>query len=260
MNETQGINPPSDLPEIKVDNDLTPLEIASCCHELLTDFRKQYAARHPARTDAPPIPIRGHDVIHRALDYGVETCQGARHFMEIGQPWFAAAIVRAYFELVIRIMWSKTRTNGWQEIIGWWAEDTLKAADREAKDLGSDPLTSTARQGLGEQAKSSPKKKPNLETMLKKIAEQQGSSQAADHITQTYAQLFKGSLHQAAHANITFLALGWRGSDELRIGQALVRASCWLINSCDNYLGWAEPKTIAYIGSFLNRKRTEYVP
>lgn len=180
--------------------------------------------------------------------------------MVIGQPWFAASIVRTYFELVLRMMWCKGRTNGWQEIIGWWAGETLNAADREFKDLGSDPLTPTARQVLGEQRKSSPKKTPNLETMLKDIAEKQGSSQAANHITQTYAQLFKGSLHQAAHANITFLALGWQGNDELRIGRTLVRASCWLINSCDSYLGWAEPKTIAYLGSFLNRTRIEDVP
>ena len=88
--------------------------------------------------------------------------------------------------------------------------------------------------------------------MLKDIAQKQDAQGAANHIRQTYAQLFKGSLHQAAHANITFLALGWKGSDELRIGKALVRASCWLINSCDSYLGWTEQKTVAYIGSFLN--------
>ena len=253
MNMASGMNSTkSDNPEIKVAPHLTPLQVTSRCRDLLTDFRKQYIAKHPVRTGTPPMPIRGHDVIHRTLDYGIDTCNAAHHFMEIGQPWFAAAIGRAYFELVIRIMWCRTRTNGWQEIIGWWAEETLKAADKELKDLGSDPLTPTARQGLGGAAKSSPKKKPNLEMMLKDIAQKQGSLEVGNHIRQTYAQLFKGSLHQAAHANIVFLALGWQGRDELRIGKSLVRATCWLINSCDTYLGWAAPKTVAYMSSFLN--------
>lgn len=217
------------------------------------DFREQYIAQHPVRTSDPPIPSRGHDVIHRALDYGIDTCNAAKHFIEVGQPWFAAAIGRTYFELVIRIMWCRTRLNGWHEIIGWWAEETLHAADREFKDLGSDPLTPSARQGLIVAAKSSPKKKPKLETMLKDIAKIQCSPEAANHITQTYALLFKGSLHQAAHANIAFLALGWRGRDELRVGMTLVRASSWLINSCDTYFGWPPTRTVAYMSSFLNR-------
>ena len=32
-------------------------------------------------------------------------------------------------------------SNGWQEIIGWWADETLKAADKEKKASVSDPLT-----------------------------------------------------------------------------------------------------------------------
>lgn len=252
MNMSNSMNSKTEYSEIKVAPDLTPIEVTSRCRELLIDFRKLYVARHPVRTEDPPIPIGGHDVIHRALDYGIDTCNAAQYFMEIQQPWYAATIGRTYFELVIRMMWCRTRSNGWQEIIGWWAEETLNAADKEVKDMGSDPLSQLARQVLGGVAKESPNKKPNLEMMLKDIAQKQASQEAANHIKQTYAQLFKGSLHQAAHGNITFLALGWRGNDELRIGKALVRASCWLINSCDSYLGWTEQKTVAYIGSFLN--------
>ena len=253
MDTASEMGPTSDKSEIQVAKHLSPLQVTLCCRDLLTDFRRQYIAKHPVRTGDPPIPISGHDVIHRALDYGINTCDAAQHFIEIDQPWFAAAIGRPYFELVIRIMWCRTRANGWREIIGWWAEETLKAADREVKDLGSDPLTQAARQSLRGLSKSSPKKKPNLEMMLKNMARKQGSQKVAKHIEQTYAPLFKGSLHQAAHANIVFLALKWRGSDELRIGSSLVRATCWLINSCDTYLDWSEAQTVEYMSSFLNK-------
>jgi len=243
----------ADNPEIQVPPTLTPLQVTSRCRELLIDFQKLYIAQHPIRTGDPPFPIKGHDVIHHALDYGIDTCSEVHHLLEVGKPWFAAAIARPYFELVLRIMWCRTRTNGWQEIIGWWAEETLKAADKVLKDLGSDPLTPTARTKLGGLATSSLKQKPRLAKMLQDIAEQQTSPGAANHIWGTYAQLFKGSLHQAAHANIVFLALGWRASDKLSIGMVLVRASCWLLNSCDTHLGWAPKKTIEYMNSFLNR-------
>lgn len=197
----------------------------------------------------PPIPIRGHDVIHKALDYGAGAIDGAIHFLNIAQPWFAANIVRAYFELVLRIMWCRTRTNGWQELIGWWAEETIKAADRSVADLGKDPLTRSARELLTEHMSHAPRPKPSLDAMLGHIARGQSSTAARAHIESTYAELFKGSLHQAAHANIAFLSLQWSGGDPIAIGRALVRASCWLVNSSHSYIGWDESQAIQFMNS-----------
>jgi len=137
-------------PEIQVSEALSPISVATRCKNLIADYREIYINRVPVRESDPPIPIRGHDVIHKALDYGAGAIDGAIHFLNIAQPWFAANIVRAYFELVLRIMWCRTRTNGWQELIGGWAEETIKAADRSVADLGKDPLTRSARELLTE--------------------------------------------------------------------------------------------------------------
>ena len=154
---------------------------------------------------------------------------------------------------------------GYSEIGQFWvfsdrrqqAEDTVKAADRQITDLKSDPLTPLARQSLYSLAKSAPEKKPSLDYMLKQLSAGQNTPIVKKHINETYASLFKGSLHQAAHANLVFLGLSWSGKDEMVIGRSLVRASCWLINSCDKYLGWDENRTIKYFESFLNLIKTE---
>jgi len=236
---------------IHVRPELTPAQVSLRCRLLLIDFRNKYLSQHPRRSGAPPFPICGHDVIHAALDHGIATCEAVEHLLNIDLG-LAAAIVRSFLELSTRIMWCKTRDNGWQEILGWWAEDTLKAADRHTKDLNSDPLTPLARQSLNSLAKSAPKKKPSLDYMLKQLSDGQYTPIVKKHINETYASLFKGSLHQAAHANLVFLGLNWSGKDEMAIGRSLVRASCWLINSCDKYLGWDENRTIKYFESFLN--------
>jgi hypothetical protein len=183
------------------------------------------------------------------LEYGGGAIDVSIHFLNTAQPWFAANIVRAYFELVLRIMWCRTRSNGWQELIGWWAEETIKAADRSLADFGKDPLSETARILLTNQRSRAPRKKPSLDAMLRQIAVGQPSNAARAHIEGTYAELFKGSLHQAAHANIAFLSLQWSGGDELAIGRALVRASCWLINSSHSYIGWDDSRAIQFMNS-----------
>jgi hypothetical protein len=146
-------------------------------------------------------------------------------------------------------MWCRTRTNGWQELVGWWAEETIKAADRSVADLGKDPLTNSARELLTEHTSRAPRSKPSLDEMLGHVARGQSSNSARTHIEGTYAELFKGSLHQAAHANIVFLSLQWSGGDPLAIGRALVRASCWLINSSHSYIGWDESQAIQFMNS-----------
>jgi hypothetical protein len=147
------------------------------------------------------------------------------------------------------IMWSRTRTNGWQELIGWWAEETIKAADRSPADLGKDPLTKDARQLLTSQTSHAPRRKPSLDRMLREIAGDQSSNAAQAHIEGTYAEVFKGSLHQAAHANFAFLALQWSDRDQLAIGRALVRACCWLINSSHAYIAWDKSQAIEFMNS-----------
>jgi len=218
----------------------------------MAEYQGIYIDHVPVRLSDPPIPIRGHDVIHQTLVYGAGAIDGVIHFLKIAQPWFAANIVRAYFELVLRIMWCRTRTNGWQELIGWWAEETIKAADRSVADLGKDPLTKTARELLSGQTNYAPRTKPSLDAMLREIAGSQSSMAARAHIKGTYAELFKGSLHQAAHANIAFLALQWSDGDELAIGRALVRACWWLINSSHSYIGWDESQAIQFMNSHFS--------
>jgi hypothetical protein len=236
-------------PGIQIAEALSPISVSTCCKNLIAEYRKIYINHVPVRVGDPPIPIRGHDVIHKALDYGVGAIDGVIHFLNIAQPWFAANIVRAYFELVLRMMWCRTRMNGWQELIGWWAEEIIKAADRSLADLGTDPLTKSARQLLTDQTSHAPRTKPSLEAMLREIAGRQSSDAARRHIKGTYAELFKGSLHQAAHANIAFLTLEWSDGDQLAIGRALVRASCWLINSSHSYIDWDESHAIQFMNS-----------
>jgi hypothetical protein len=238
-------------PEIQVSEALSPISVATRCKNLMAEYRSIYIDHVPFHIGDPPIPIRGHDVIHKALDYGAGAIDGVIHFLNIAQPWFAANIVRAYFELVLRIMWCRTRTNGWQELIGWWAEETIKAADRSVADLGKDPLSTTARQLLTGQTSHVARTKPSLDAMLREIARGQSSNAARTHIEGTYAELFKGSLHQAAHANIAFLALQWSDGDQLAIGRALVRACWWLINSSHSYIGWDESQAIQFMNSHL---------
>ena len=238
-------------PEIQISKTFSPNRITICCKNLITEYRTIYIDHVPVRVGDPPVPIRGHDVIHKALDYGAGAIDGVIHFLEIAQPWFAANIVRAYFELVLRMMWCRTRTNGWQELIGWWAEETIKAADRSVADLGKDPLSEAARQLLNDQRRHAPRTKPSLDRMLQEIAGGQSSNAAQVHIKGTYAELFKGSLHQAAHANIAFLALQWSDRDQLAIASALVRACCWLINSNHSYIGWDESQAIEFMNSYF---------
>jgi hypothetical protein len=237
--------------EIKLSPDLELEEVICRCHRLLVDFRQQYLAVHPRRIGDPPFPIRGHDVIHRAIDYGIETCEAVRHFNGVRQPWFGAIVTRTYLEMILRMLWCCTRPNGWQEIIGWWAEDTIKAADRHLKDLGTDPLDLFSRQSLGSFEQAAPKHKPDLVSMLQEISRKQTSEQAKKNIEETYALFFKGALHPAAHANLVFLSLSWSGTDELTVGRSLVRASSWLINTSNSYLGWTPQKTVEYINSFI---------
>ena len=135
----------------------------------MTEYRKIYIDHQQVRTSDPPVPTRGHEVIHQALDYGVGTTDGVIHFLELGQPWFAANIVRAYFELALRMMWCRIGTkNAWLELIGSWAKETIKAADRSVKDLGQDPLTKTARELLTEQASHAPVNRQHYMQCLKR--------------------------------------------------------------------------------------------
>jgi hypothetical protein len=153
----------------------------------------------------------------------------------------------------LRMLWCRTRPgpNGWREIIGWWAKDTVKAADRHLKDLGSDPLDPFTRRSLEPLVQDAPAKEPDLVRMLQDISKQQNSPEVQKNIEQTYAIFFKGALHPAAHANLVFLSLSWTGTDELTVGRSLVRASSWLINASNSYLGWTEQKTVEYIKSFI---------
>ena len=109
-------------PVIHISPELTPSQVSLRCRRLLIDFRNKYLSQHPRRTGAPPFPSCGHDVIHSALDHGIATCEPVEHLLKVDQPGLAAAIVRTFLELSTRIMWCKTRNNGWQEILGWWAE------------------------------------------------------------------------------------------------------------------------------------------
>jgi hypothetical protein len=238
--------------EIQVSETLSPISVATRCKNLIAEYRQIYINHVPMRVGDPPIPIRGHDAIHKALDYGAGAIDGAIYFLNIAQPWFAATIVRAYLELVLRIMSCRTRKNGWQELIGWWAEETIKAADRSLVDLRKDPLSKAARQVLTDQTRNAPRDKPSLDTILRQIARSQSSKDTQTHIESTYAELFKGSLHQAAHANIVFLALQWSDRDQLAIGRALVRACCWLVNSSHSYIGWNESQAIQFMHSRLS--------
>lgn len=242
-------------PQIQVSEALSPISVVARCKTLIAKYREIYVDHIPVRLGDPAIPIRGHDVVHRALDYGTGAADGVVHFLNVGQPWFAANIVRTYLELVLRIMWCRTRTNGWQELIGWWAEETIKAADRFVADLGKDPLTKSARQLLTDQKNHAPRTKPSLDKMLREIAGGQSSNAARAHIEGTYAELFKGSLHQAAHANLVFLAFQWSNRDQLAIGRALVRACCWLINSSHSYIGWDESQAIRFMNSHFEEDR-----
>jgi hypothetical protein len=59
--------------EIKVPPDLTAAEVTARCKELLQDYYHIYIENFPIRLGDPPFPIRGHDVIHRGIDYGIGT-------------------------------------------------------------------------------------------------------------------------------------------------------------------------------------------
>ena len=100
----------------------------------MEEYRRIYIDKIPVRTEGLPIPVRGHDVIHHALVCGVQAADGVIHFLGLVQAWFAASIVRPYFELTVRIMWYSERPNGWHELLAYWAKEMLAAADRTVKD------------------------------------------------------------------------------------------------------------------------------
>jgi hypothetical protein len=229
-----------------------PLTVARRCRALLMEYSRIYADKIPVRSDdMPPFPVHGHDAIHRALKCGLETTDGVIHFISLGQPWCAATVVRAYFELTLRITWHNKRENGWKELLGYWAGETLSAADRKLKDCGSDPITPELRAQLnGYKTHARQTRNIKLDTMLEELAVNQPTTASRKQLKKTYAELLKGGLYQAAHMNLTFLSLEWSGNDDpINVGQALMTATCWLVMLSAPNIGWKN----SYTAEFMNK-------
>jgi len=218
--------------------------------DMLSEYRRLYSLRHPPRVEPPPYPLCGHDIIHKAINYGINTCRSAIILLENSQSENAAIITRPFLELALRIVWCKQYNNGWQRLVAYYAKETLDAVKAEEGIEGINPISQKATDILNQLSIVADSKLPNLLEMLDTIAKKQENLNVMKNIKQTYTVFFKGSLHQLAHANLTYMAFNHNPLDPFRIQRAIKRASFWIINSSHTYIDMTPEDMKKFIDKF----------
>ncbi len=219
---------------------------------MLIEYRQLYTSKHPPRTEPPPFPTCGHDIIYGAIDFGISTCKSVIVLSENHQLQNAATVVRPFLELSLRLVWCRQVDNGWQRLLANYAKETLDAAEAEKSVDGVNPISIKAICTLTHLSGNAETKLPNLWKMLDFISKKQKSRNAVENIKQTYAIFFKGSLHQLAHANLCYMAFEQNASDPYRLERAIKRSSLWTINSSHDYIDMTAEDAKSFVSKYVD--------
>lgn len=218
---------------------------------MLIQYGEMYKSKHPIRVNEPPFPICGHDIIHKAIKYGIRTCSSAQLLIDNSQFENAAIVARPFLELALRMVWCRQVDDGWQRAVAHLAKETLAAVKAEETAVGSCPISKKAKSSLLSIADQKNSKLPNLWQMLDVIAKKQNSEAVTKNIKESYAIFFKGSLHQMAHANLCYMAFEQGARDRYRIGRAIKRSGIWVINASHDYIDMSPKDVEQFINNWV---------
>ena len=196
---------------------------------MLTEYQALYGRRHPKRSSPPPFPTCSHDLIHCVLDFVIHVCPRIRTLLEEGHSHRAAVLARPCLEWGLRLLWCRTQQDGWQRLVSYLAAETLKAVDEETRATGHRPIYDMATSQLRKTKGQSTGSIPPIPAMLREIEGKQNAESAKANVAETYGVFFRGSLHQVAHANFTYMAFDQTASDRYRIGRTQKRISASVV-------------------------------